>query len=100
MSLHQPQITQESSLTLYKGQEERSPHEWQEQYEDVWLLLEMTEEDDAGEPVQARLVAITPDPTADAFQKLWRSYADRGILTLFIHSQYSGPRPHVVAHAT
>ena len=93
-------VQQESSLTLYEGQEERAPHEWEEQHANVWLLLEITEEDDAGEPLKAKLTAITTDPMAEAFQRLWRSYADRGIFTLFTHGKYSEPRPSVIAHAT
>ena len=87
------------TLKPYDGQEELTPEEWEERYMDAWLLLQVTAEDEAGEPVRARLVAVTTDPQADAFQRLWRSYADRGILTLFIHGQYSEPRPAVVAHA-
>ena len=89
----------DSTLTLYEGQEELTPEEWEEHYVDAWLLLQITAEDEAGEPVRARLIAVTTDPQTDAFQRLWRSYADRGVLTLFIHSQYSEPRPAVVAHA-
>jgi hypothetical protein len=100
MSSQPSQALQDPILTLYKGQEERAPHEWEEQYMDVWLLLEITEEDEAGEPVRAKLVALTTDPMTNAFQQLWRSYADRGILTLFIHSKYSEPHPYVVVHAT
>lgn len=88
------------TLTLYDGQEELTPEEWEGRYIDTWLLLQVTAEDEAGEPVRARLMAITSDPMNDAFQRLWRSYADRGILTLFTHSHYSEPRPAVVAHAT
>ena len=32
--------------------------------------------------------------------QLWRAYAERGILTLSLPSQYSEPQPHVVAYAT
>lgn len=99
MSPQQSQTFPDPTLTLYEGQEERTPHEWEEQYVDVWLLLEVTEEDEAGEPVRAKLAAITTDPMTDAFQRLWRSYADRGILTMLTHSKYSEPRPYVVAHA-
>jgi hypothetical protein len=92
-ALHDP------TLTFYEGQEERTPQEWEEQYMDAWLLLEVTAEDEAGEPTRAKLIASTTDPMTEAFQHLWRSYAERGILTLFIHSKYSDPRPYVVAHA-
>ncbi len=89
---------QDPTLTLYEGQEEQAPQEWEEQYVDTWLLLEVTAEDEAGEPVRAKLVALTTDPLTAPFQQLWRSYAERGIMTLFMHSQYSEPRPYVVAH--
>lgn len=100
MALQPSHAPQDPTLTFYDGHEERTPDDWAEQYVDVWLLLEVTAEDEAGEPVRAKLVAITTAPEAEAFQRLWRSYADRGLVTLFIHSQYSEPRPYVVAHAT
>jgi hypothetical protein len=100
MSSQQIQVRQDPTLALYAGHEERTPHEWEEQFVDTWLLLEVTVEDEAGEPVCARLIATTTDPMTDAFQQLWRSYADRSILTLFTHSKYSEPQPYVVAHAT
>jgi hypothetical protein len=87
------------TLTQYEGEEELTPEEWEARYADVWLLLQVTAEDEAGEPVRARLVAVTTDPQTDAFQRLWRSYAERGILTLFMHGRYSEPRPAVVAYA-
>jgi hypothetical protein len=93
-------IPQTPSLILYEGQEERSPREWEKQYVNVWLLLEVTEEDEVGEPLKAKLAAITTDPMTETFQRFWRSYADRNVLTLFTHSSYSEPRPSVVAHAT
>jgi hypothetical protein len=99
MPLQSSHAPPDPTLTLYDGQEERTPDEWVEQYMDVWLLLEVTEEDEAGEPMRAKLVAITTDPMTDAFQHLWHSYADRGIVTLFLHSKYAEPRPYVVAHA-
>jgi hypothetical protein len=89
----------EPTLTLYTGQEEQPPDIWADQYIDVWLLLEVTAEDEGGEPVRAKLLAITTDPMTAAFQQLWRSYADRGILTLFVHSKYAEPQPYVVAYA-
>jgi hypothetical protein len=99
MSLQPISTLIEPTLTQYDGQEELTPEEWEERYVDAWLLLQVTAEDEAGEPVRCRLVAVTTDPLTDAFQRLWRSYADRGVLTLFTHSQYSEPRPAVVAHA-
>jgi hypothetical protein len=88
------------TLTLYDGQEIHTPEEWEDRYVDTWLLLEVTEEDEVGEPRQAKLVATTSDPMTDAFQQLWRSYADRGVPTLFTHSRYSEARPTVVVHAS
>ena len=99
MSLRPVSALLDPTLTLYDGQEELTPEEWEERYVDAWLLLQVTAEDEAGEPVRARLMAVTTDPLTDAFQRLWRSYADRGVLTLFTHSRYSEPRPAVVAHA-
>ena len=100
MSIHLPHAEPDPTLTLYAGQEEQAPETWAAQYVDLWLLLEVTAEDEAGEPVQARLIACTTDPMSVAFQQLWRAYADRNILTLLLHSQYSEPQPYVVAYAT
>ena len=100
MSSQQIQVRQDPTLALYAGHEERTPHAWEEQVVDTWLLLEVTAEDEAGEPVYARLIVTTTDPMTDAFQQLWRAYADRGVLTLFIHRTYSPPHPYFVAHAT
>ena len=99
MSLQPISTLIEPTLTQYDGQEELTPEEWEERYVDAWLLLQVTAEDEAGEPVRARLVVVTTDPLTDAFQRLWHSYADRGVLTLFTHGQYSEPRPAVVAYA-
>ena len=97
----QPVSTQlDPTLSLYEGQEELTPEEWEDRYVDTWLLLQVTAEDEAGEPVRAKLVAVTSDPMTDTFQRLWRSYADRSVLTLFTHGRYSEPRPAVVAYAT
>lgn len=99
MSSPSVSVLRDPTLTPYEGQEELTPAEWEEHYVDAWLLLQVTAEDEAGEPVRARLVAVTTDPQTEAFQRLWRSYTDRGVLTLFTHGQYSEPRPVVVAHA-
>ena len=100
MSLHLPHIEHDPTLILHTGQEEQAPDAWAAQYVDVWLLVEVTAEDEAGEPVQAKLIARTTDPMSTAFQQLWRAYAERNILTLLLHSQYSEPQPYVVAYAT
>lgn len=89
----------EPTLILHPGQEEQSPDTWAAQYVDVWLLLEVTAEDEAGEPIMGKLIATTTDPMLPAFHQLWRTYADRGILTLFYHSAYTEPQPYVVAYA-
>ena len=99
MALHPSALQVEPTLTLYTGQEELSPDTWAAQYTDVWLLMEVTAEDEAGEPTQGKLLATTTDPMTPAFQQLWRTYADRGILTLLCHSAYTEPQPYVVAYA-
>lgn len=100
MSSQSASVQIDSTLTLYNEQEELTPEEWEDRYLDTWLLLEVTEENEAGEPQKARLIALTSDPMSEAFQQLWHSYADRGVLTLFTHSKYSEPRPTVVVHAS
>ncbi|MBM3225238.1 MAG: hypothetical protein FJZ47_15750 [Candidatus Tectomicrobia bacterium] len=99
MVVHSSALQAEPTLTLYAGEEEQSPDTWADRYTDVWLLLEVTAEDDAGEPVLGKLRVITTDPMTLAFQQLWRTYADRGILTLLCHSTYADPQPYVVAYA-
>jgi hypothetical protein len=81
-------------LTLYEGQEERTPREWEGQYVNAWLLLQGTIEDEAGEPVRAKLVAITTDPMTDAFQQLWRSYFDEWAEAFCMKSQLTKSRWH------
>src|SRR5438128_6949103 len=51
------QAHDDPTLTLYTGQEEQAPDIWGNQYVDVWLLLEVTAEDEGGEPVRAKLRA-------------------------------------------
>jgi len=74
MALYPSAPQMEPTLTLYTGQEEQSPDTWVTQYIDVWLLLEVREKDEVGEPVRRKLIAATTDPMAAAFQQLRRTY--------------------------
>jgi hypothetical protein len=70
---------------------------WETQHPGLWLLLEITEEDE-GEPVRGRLLATAEDP--DALQAAWKSYRDQGVLTMLTYGPPQEPRPEVVVSAT
>jgi hypothetical protein len=83
---------------------EGSPHPdarpiqvWETQHPGLWLLLEITEEDE-GDPVRGRLLATAED--ADALQAVWKSYRDQGVLTMLTYGPPREPRPEVVVSAT
>ena len=74
--------------------EERSLVEWQQLYPDLWLLLEVTE-DDEGEPRKGRLIAV--DPEDINLVPLWQEYGRQGKITAMIHGVYTEAGPTVVA---
>ena len=72
----------------------------EEQYPGIWILLEVTEEDD-GEPVRGKrrwrarpLITTAPDP--EDFQKVWKSHRKKGILTMVTYGPPLEPGPAVV----
>ena len=79
---------------IINAQEARPLAEWQELYPDLWLLLEITEEDE-GEPLKGRLIAV--DPEDMNLVSVWREHAEQGKITAMIHGVYTEPGPTVVA---
>ncbi len=72
---------------------DKAIREWEEQYPGIWILLEVTEEDD-GEPVRGKLITTAPDP--EGFQKVWKSHRKRGVLTMVTYGPPLKPGPAVV----
>jgi len=79
---------------IVEAQEERPLAEWQQLYPDLWLLLEVIEEEE-GEPRQGRLIAV--DPEDITLVPLWQEYGRQGKITAMIHGIYTEPGPTVVA---
>ena len=87
-------VNRSSELQVINAQEERPLAEWQQLYPDLWLLLEVTEEEE-GEPRKGRLIAVDPDDVN--LVSLWQEHARQGKITAMIHGIYTEPGPTVVA---
>ncbi len=87
-------LNKSSELQIIDAQEERSLEEWQQLYPDLWLLLEVTEEEER-EPRKGRLVAVDPDDVN--LVPLWQEYGRQGKITAMIHGVYTEAGPTVVA---
>ena len=72
-------------------------HVWEMQYPDMWILLEITQEDE-GEPMCGRLLATATD--LDALQTVWAAYRHQGVLTMLTYGPSREPHPEVVVSAT
>jgi hypothetical protein len=70
---------------------------WEAQFPETWILLEITEEDE-GEPVCGVLIATADDP--NDVQAVWKSYRNRGGLTMLTYGCRREPHPEVVVSAT
>jgi hypothetical protein len=88
-SLYEP-----SEPQMIESQDERPIAEWQQLYPDLWLLLEITEEDE-WEIRKARLIAVDPDDMN--FVPLLQEYSRQGKITGMFHGVYTKPGPSVVA---
>ena len=53
-------LSKSAEPQVINAQEERPLAEWQQLYPDLWLLLEVTEEEE-GEPRKGRLIAVDPE---------------------------------------
>ncbi len=87
-------LNKSSEPQIIDAQEERSLEEWQQLYPDLWLLLEVTEEEER-EPRKGRLVAVDPDDVN--LVPLWQEYGRQGKITAMIHGVYTEAGPTVVA---
>ena len=87
-------LSKSAEPQVINAQEERPFAEWQQLYPDLWLLLEVTEEDE-GEPQKGRLIAVDPDDIT--LVPLWQEYGRQGKITAMIHGIYTEPGPTVVA---
>ena len=87
-------LSQPAEPRMINAQEERPLAEWQEMYPDLWLLLEITEEDE-WEPRKGRLIAV--DLEDMNLVPIWREVAEQGKITAMIHGVYTEPGPTVVA---
>lgn len=76
---------------------EKSIREWENQYPDTWILLEVTEQDDE-EPVRGKLIATARNP--EDLQETWKLHRNKGILTMLTYGPPLEPRPEVVVSAT
>lgn len=79
---------------IINAQDERPLEEWQEMYPDLWLLVEVTEEDE-WEILKCRLIAVDPDDMN--LVPLWQEAARQGKITGMFHGVYTEPGPTVVA---
>ena len=70
---------------------------WEAQYPETWLLLEVTAEDE-GEPERGILSATADDP--NEVQAVWKSYRDKGVLTMLTYGCQREPCPEVIVSAT
>ena len=76
---------------------EHTIHEWEAQYPETWMLLEITEEDE-GEPVRGLLIATADDP--NDLQDVWKGYRDQGVLTMLTYGRPCESQPEIIVSAT
>lgn len=81
-------------VQIVESKEERPIEEWQQLYPDLWLLLEVTEED-VWEIYKARLIAVSPVDMDLA--PLWQEYTRQGKITAMFHGIYTEPGPTGIA---
>jgi hypothetical protein len=87
-------LRRSSEPQVINAQEERSLTAWQQLYPDLWLLVEVTEEDE-WEPLKGRLVAVDSDDMN--LVPLRQEYGRQGKITAMIHGVYTEAGPTVVA---
>ena len=76
--------------------DERKIREWEKQYPDTWILLEVTEESN-GEPARGKLIATARDP--EELHATWKRHRTKGVLTMLTFGPPSEPGPAVVVSA-
>ena len=87
-------LSKSTEPRIIDTQEERLLAEWQQLYPDLWLLLEVTEEEE-GEPRKGRLLAVDEDDIN--LVPLWQEQGRQGKMTAMLHGVYTKPGPTVVA---
>jgi hypothetical protein len=75
---------------------EKKIQEWEKQYPDTWVLLEITEEAD-GEPVRGKLITTARDP--GELHETWKTHRAKGVLTMLTYGPPLEPGPAVVVSA-
>jgi hypothetical protein len=84
-------------LSGKNGAAEKTIREWETLYPDTWILLEVTEQAN-DEPIRGKVIATARDP--EEFQREWKKYRARGVLTMLTFGPPLHPGPSVVASAT
>lgn len=87
-------VSTQTEPKVINAPEERAIAEWQQLYPDQWLLLDVTQEDE-GEPVGARLVAVALHDMS--LVPLWREHAQQGKTTALVYGDATEIGPSVVA---
>ena len=90
------EVKQPPTLRMINATEAKSPAEWRALYPDLWMILEITREDE-WEVYEARLMA-----TAEADLELvglLRSYIQRGIRHMLTRGNPKEEGPYLVACA-
>ena len=70
--------------------------DWEAEYPDAWILLEITEEHE-GEPVRGKFIAAARDPKD--LQKIWKLRREEGKLTMLTYGPPRKGGPAVVVSA-
>jgi len=79
-----------STLHRVSRPEEKSVAEWQQEYPDRWLFLEITDEDE-WEIHKAKLVAVADDP--GEFTEMCREYLARDVVHMVVRGHFSQEPP-------
>ena len=83
-----------TDIKMISAREERPIAEWQQLYPDRWLLLEVTQENE-GEPMSGRLVAMAPHDMS--LVPLWREQCQQGKITALVYGDSTEAGPAVIA---
>ena len=86
-------IEQIRTLRRIDATESKPIRDWERQYADLWLFIEVTREDE-WEVHEGKLVATAEDPFE--FLELDHRYHERGIVTLETRGDYCEPQPAFV----
>ena len=87
-------IEQEPSLQVFNTDQIRPIGEWERQYPDLWLLIEVTRED-IWEIYEGKLIATAQHPIE--FVEIGKSLRNRGIVHLTTRGVYTKPQPVLIA---